>query len=159
MICLVPPFVELTDGQVSSLEVDPGDNLALMVSISGFNLPLTSITWRWQDSALIGTEDRVTITNVPTLPVTTGPVLSTLLFRPVLPQDSGNYFVSAANAAGNNTAMFMLTVKGKSCYRYPQPYTYVQYCTHTFLGTYACISTGMVRGAYKRGVLNVYIVL
>ena len=110
MICLiyiVAPFVDLDTDM--SIEVVTGKSISLSVSISGFNLPLTSITWSQPN----GTEDRVTIAHTHTLPATTGPVQSTLHLRAALPQDSGNYSITASNGAGSGTAMFTLAVKGK----------------------------------------------
>ena len=106
----VAPSVEPIVGQITSLM--SRDCISLSVNISGFNLPLTSITWSRQGSSLNGTEDRVIITHTPSQPVTAGPVLSTLQLSTVLPQDSSNYTVTATNDAGSDTVMFTLTVRG-----------------------------------------------
>ena len=98
---------------MASIEVSAGDDLSLSVTISGFNLPLTSISWTQQGNTLTGSEDRVTITNTPSLPATSGPVTSTLVLTAITPAETGRYSVTALNAAGNNTLEFIVSVPGK----------------------------------------------
>ena len=105
------PAIPNVTGQSASHEVMAGHNLTLAVSISDFSLPLTSISWRQQGSLLTGAEVRVTITH-PTLPVSTGPVTSTLVLSSTTPLDSGIYAVTATNAAGSDTLLFAVTVGG-----------------------------------------------
>lgn len=113
-LCTVAPVIEPIASQATSLDVVPGENVSLTVSISGFNLPLNSIDWRnEQGNILTSTYDRVTIINTHNLPISAGPVLSTLLLSSVLPEDTGRYTISATNSAGSGTATFTVTVEGK----------------------------------------------
>ena len=122
---LAPPIVELETGKVASLEVTAGRDLTLSASISGFNLPLTSISWRQQGSTLNGSEDRVTITNTPMLPASSGSVTSTLTLSATVPQDSGNYSVSATNGAGSDTLEFTVSVTGEDAIKVSNSYSTV----------------------------------
>lgn len=109
----MPPGIRLANGQTASPEVMSGGDLTLSVSISGFNLPLTSISWTQQGSILTGSEDRITITNSPMLPATSGPVTSTFLLSATVPRDAGRYGVTARNDAGYAFLEFTLSVPGK----------------------------------------------
>lgn len=110
-----PPTTELPVGQTASRTITAGGNLTLSVSISGFNLPLTSITWRHQGEALTGSEDGVIITNTPTLPVPAGldPVISTLQLKAIVPRGSGSYTLTATNDAGHSNLQFSISVTGR----------------------------------------------
>ena len=90
-------------------EVMAGRELTLSVSISGFNIPLTSITWTQQGRTLNGSEDRVTITNTTTPPAT---VVSTLVIAAVTPAEAGNYTITATNGAGSSMSIFTVDVTG-----------------------------------------------
>ena len=95
----------------TSLEVVAGDDLTLTASISGFNLPLTSISWTQQGNTLTGSEERVTISNST---LTSNTATSTFLLSAVLPQDAGTYSITATNPAGSsNVFEFTVTVTGK----------------------------------------------
>lgn len=106
--------MELNAGQISSPEIIVGENLILSVNIPTFNHPLTVITWTQQGNMLSEADERVTISNTAVLPATSGPVTSTLQLNSVSLQDSGTFSFTAANAAGNNTLTFMVTITGKS---------------------------------------------
>lgn len=105
--------MELATDQIATPVVMAGENLILSVSISGFNVPLTSISWTQQGNTLTGSNNRVTITNNPMLSAISGPVSSTLMLSSVIPTDSGTYSATATNGAGNGTVMFTVTVQGK----------------------------------------------
>ena len=111
---LVPPVTELPAGRTASRTVTAGANVTLSAFISGFNLPLTSISWRHQDDVLTGSEDRVIITTTPMLSVATGSVLSTLQLLATVPRDSGRYVITAANDAGQGVLEFTVNVTGRS---------------------------------------------
>ncbi len=105
------PSVVLGEGQAPSLEVEDGSNLTLSVSITGFNVSLTDISWTQLGSALTsGQGGRVTITNTPLM---IAPVNSTLTITSVLPNESGSYVVTATNAAGSDNFMFSVSVTCK----------------------------------------------
>ncbi len=96
----------------TSLEVEDGSDLTLSVSITGFNVHLTDISWTQLGSTLTSGQGggRVTITNTPLM---TAPVNSTLTITSVLPNESGSYVVTATNAAGNDSFMFSVSVTCK----------------------------------------------
>ena len=87
-----------------------GTSIILSVFITGFNLPLSSISWAWQGTTLTGSEQRVTITNTTT---TTTTVISALMVSALIPGDSGRYTVTATNDAGNDTLEATLSVTGE----------------------------------------------
>lgn len=110
----VPPAVVLGVGQIVSPEVTARGSLTLRVSISGFNLPLTSVSWTQHGRTLAGSEDGVTITNTPMLPAMSAPVTSMLLISATVPRDSGAYSVTASNDAGSETLEFTVSVTGEA---------------------------------------------
>ena len=99
----------LEGDQVASPEVMASGDLTLSVSISDFNLPLTSINW----TPLDGSEDRFIITHSAMLPATTGPVTSTFILNQTIPADTGSYSVTATNDAGSDTFIFTVSVTGE----------------------------------------------
>ena len=94
---------------MASPEVMANGLLTLSVSISDFNLPLTSINWTQLGEHHDGSEDRVNITHSSILPATTETVISTFILINTIPADTGNYSVTATNDAGSDT--FTLTVR------------------------------------------------
>ena len=108
----VSPSVGLPSGSTATPEVVTGQTLTLSVSISNFNINLTSISWTKDGNSLTSGQDRVTITN-PTLPATTAPVNSTLQLTSTLPSDSGSYVITSTNAAGSDNFTFSVSITGK----------------------------------------------
>ena len=117
----------LAADQVASPMLLAGNSLTLSVSISDFNLPLMDISWIQGSTNLTDGVGGVTITNSPTLPVMSGS--STLQLSTITPADSDTFTVTAANAAGNTTVTFTVTVEGKSC---EGKFTYQLYCLIPF---------------------------
>ena len=82
-----------------------------MVDITGFNLPLTNITWMEDGEVLMDTTDNIVITHGS---FTTPPSTSTLVRDPIQSvMDNGTYEVTVVNPAGENTTTFTVTVNGK----------------------------------------------
>jgi hypothetical protein len=104
-----PPVIKLAPGQTFRTEIIEGRSLTLSVSIFGFNVPLTSVTWKYQRTVLISGA-RISITNTPTLPAASGPVISTLQLTEA---ERGNYSVTAFNSAGDSTLLFTVAAIGK----------------------------------------------
>jgi hypothetical protein len=105
-------LVRPVSGQNLTLQVIVGEDLTLSVSVSGFNLPITSITWTHRGSILTE-EDRVTITNSPTLPSASSPVISTLAVTAITPANAGKYSVKAFNHMEQATLTFRVIVACK----------------------------------------------
>ena len=108
----VSPSVGLPSGSTASPEVVAGQTLTLSVSISDFNINLTSISWTKDGNSLTSGQARVTITN-PILPATTAPVNSTLQLTSTLPSDSGSYVITSTNAAGSDNFTFSVSITGE----------------------------------------------
>lgn len=108
----VPPSISWVSNS-SGRTVKTGEEVFLSVSISEFNLPLTSISWRHQGNKLVN-DGRVDITHNTTFPMDSHPVLSTLHFYSVEPYDSGSYEIIASTSTGSEILPFTLTVIGKN---------------------------------------------
>ena len=104
--------VGLPSGSTATPEIVAGQTLTLSVSISNFNINLTSISWTKDGNSLTSGQARVTITN-PTLPATTAPVNSTLQLTSTLPSDSGSYVITSTNAAGSDNFTFSVSITGE----------------------------------------------
>ena len=102
--------VELAAGQVTSPELEAGNDLMLSVNITRFNLGLTIITWIHGGNILTSGVDRVTITT--SSPLTSPPVMSTLQRTSLIPLDFGMYVVTATNPVGSATFTFDVEVSG-----------------------------------------------
>ena len=94
-----------------TVEVTVGSALTLMVDITGFNLPLTSITWMEDGQVLMNNTDNILITHGSfATPNTT----STLVRDPIQsPMDNGTYEVTVVNPAGQSMTTFIVNVNGK----------------------------------------------
>ena len=103
----------LESDQVASPEVMANGLLTLSVSISDFNLPLTSINWTQLGEHRDSSEDRVNITHSSILTATTSPVISTFILNYTIPADTGNFSVTASNDAGSDTFTFTVSVTGE----------------------------------------------
>ena len=89
-----------------------GEVLTLAVNITGFNLPLSGVTWSFGGITLTDVTDRTLITTPADL--TTLPVMSTLVRMPILSlEDEGNYDVTVSNLAGIVLFEFQVTVNGE----------------------------------------------
>ena len=94
-----------------TVEVIFGNNLTLMVDITGFNLPLTSITWMEDGQALMNNTDNITITHGS---FAAPPTTSTLVRDPIQSiMDNGTYEITVVNPAGESMTTFTVTVNGK----------------------------------------------
>ena len=94
-----------------TVNVTVGSALTLMVDITEFNLPLTSITWMEDGQVLMNNTDNIIIThgNFEAPPTT-----STLVCDPIQsPMDNGTYQVTVMNPAGESMTTFTVIVNGK----------------------------------------------
>ena len=83
-----------------------------MVNITGFNLPLTTITWMEDGQVLMNNTDNITITHGSfEAPNTT----STLVRDPIQSvMDNGTYEITVVNPAGRSMTTYTVIVNGKS---------------------------------------------
>ena len=94
-----------------TVEVTVGSALSLMVDITGFNLPLTSITWREDGQVLMNNTDNIVITHGS---FEAPPTVSTLVRDPIQsPIENGTYEVTVVNPAGQSMTTFTVIVNGK----------------------------------------------
>ena len=94
-----------------SVEVVTDTALILTVNITGFNLPLTDITWYIDGAQATNGTGNITITNVT---MDSPPATSTFVLDPVqFPIERGLYSVVATNGAGNDMTTFNVTVTCK----------------------------------------------
>ena len=94
-----------------TVEVTVGSTLTLMVNITGFNLPLTSITWMEDGQVLMNNTDNIVITHGS---FAAPPTTSTLVRDPIQsPIENGTYEVTVVNPAGQSTTIFTVIVNGK----------------------------------------------
>ena len=94
-----------------TVEVTVGSALTLMVNITGFNLPLTSITWMEDGQVLMNNTDNIIITHGS---FAAPPTTSTLVRDPIQsPMDNGTYQVTVMNPAGESMTTFTVIVNGK----------------------------------------------
>ena len=94
-----------------TVNVTVGSALSLMVDITGFNLPLTSITWMEDGQVLMNNTDNIVITHgsfdVP-------PTASTLVRDPIQSvMDNGTYEVTVVNPAGQSVTAYTVIVNCK----------------------------------------------
>ena len=82
-----------------------------MVNITGFNLPLTSITWTEDGQVLMNNTDNIVITHGSFVGP---PSTSTLVRDPIQsPMDNGTYEVTVVSPAGESVTTYTVTVNGK----------------------------------------------
>ena len=94
-----------------TVNVTVGSNLTLMVDITGFNLPLTSITWMEDGRVLINNTDNILITHGT---FEAPPTTSTLVQDPIQSvMDNGTYEVTVVNPAGQSVTAYTVIVNGK----------------------------------------------
>ena len=94
-----------------TVEVTVGSALTLMVDITGFNLPIASITWREDGQVLMNNTDNITITHGS---FEAPPTTSTLVRDPIQsPMDNGTYQVTVVNPAGESMTTYTVIVNGK----------------------------------------------
>ena len=111
---MIPSYINtvgptLPDDQ--SVEVVTDTALTLTVNITGFNLPLTDITWSIGGVQVNDSTGNITITNAST---DRPPATSTFILDSVqLPIESGLYSVVATNDAGSDMTTFNVTVTCK----------------------------------------------
>ena len=108
-LVLVPPVAGLARGQTTSREIAAGENLTLAIRIIISNYLLSSVSWTYALN-FNRSKDTATITTSAMLPATHGPVVSSLQIIEVVPGDTGNYFATASNDAGNSTVQFRVNV-------------------------------------------------
>ena len=95
-----------------TVEVTVGSALTLMVGITEFNLPLTSITWMEDGQVLMNNTDNIIIITHGNLEAP--PTTSTLVHDPIQsPIENGTYEVTVVNPAGQSTTTFTVIVNGK----------------------------------------------
>ena len=94
-----------------TVNVTVGSALTLMVGITGFNLPLTSITWMEDGQVLMNNTNNTVITHGSfAAPSTT----SALVREPIQsPMDNGTYEVTVVNPAGQSVTTYNVTVNGE----------------------------------------------
>ena len=97
-------------------EIPVGTTLSLSANITTYNLPLTNITWFFNETITIDEEDRINLT-IPSFSVQ-GSVISSLQRTSVIPVDSGEYKLIASNPAGSSELSISVTVTGKSFNNY-----------------------------------------
>ena len=94
-----------------TVNITVGSPLILMVDITGFNLPLTSITWMEDGQVLMNSTNNIIITHGS---FAAPPTTSTLVRDSIQsPMDNGTYEVTVVNPAGEDTTMFTITVNGE----------------------------------------------
>ena len=108
-VTIVPPLVKTAIGQTAS---HTGGAFILSVTITIFNVPLTSVTWTHEGNILTGNEARVSINTSTMLPTTSGPVMSTLQIIAVEGEDAGIYTAIASYHSHNTTVQFDTKVSG-----------------------------------------------
>ena len=94
-----------------TVEITIGSPLTLMVDITGFNLPLTSITWMEDGQVLMNNTDNIVITHDS---FAAPPTTSTLVRDPIQSViDNGTYEVTVVNPAGQSMTTYTVIVNGK----------------------------------------------
>ena len=94
-----------------TVNVTVGGTLTLTVDITGFNLPLTSITWMEDGQTLMNNTDNITITHGS---FEAPPTTSALVREPIQsPMDNGTYEVTVVNPAGQSVTTYNVTVNGE----------------------------------------------
>ena len=94
-----------------TVEVTVGSTLTPMVRITGFNLPLTSITWMEDGQVLMNNTDNIVITHGS---FAAPPTTSTLVCDPIQSvMDNGTYEVTVMNPAGQSMTAFTVVVNGE----------------------------------------------
>ena len=95
--------------QTVNVRVDSA--LSLMVNITGFNLPLTSVTWMEDGQLLMNNTDNIVITIGS---FAAPPTTSTLVRDPIQSvMDNGTYQVTVVNPAGQSMTTYTVIVNGK----------------------------------------------
>ena len=94
-----------------TVEVIFGSALTLMVNITGFNLPLTSITWMEDGQVLMNNTDNIIIAHGS---FAAPPTTSTLVRDPIQSlMDNGTYEITVVNPAGESMTTFTVIVNGE----------------------------------------------
>ena len=94
-----------------TVNVTVGSALNLMVDITEFNLPPTSITWMEDGQVLMNNTDSITITHGS---FAAPPTTSTLVRNPIQSViDNGTYEVTVVNPAGESMTTFTVIVNCK----------------------------------------------
>ena len=94
-----------------TVEVTVGSPLTLMVGITQFNMPLTSITWMEDGQVLMNNTDNIIITHGS---FEAPPTTSTLVRDPIQsPMDNGTYEITVVNPAGESMTTYTIIVNGK----------------------------------------------
>ena len=94
-----------------SVEVTVRGTLTLMVNITGFNSPLTNITWMEDGLVLMNNTDNIIITHGS---FAAPPTTSTLVRDPIQSvMDNGTYEVTVVNPAGQSMTTFTVIVNGE----------------------------------------------
>ena len=118
-----------------------------MVDITGFNLPLTSITWMEDGQVLMNNTNDIIITHgsFAAPPTTSTLVRGSIQSR--APMDNNTYQVVVVNPAGQDTSTFTITVNGEQVAfniqknrKCPRNYDSVNSCDH-----YECGSSHLVK--------------
>ena len=94
-----------------TVEVTVGSALTLMVDITEFNLPLTSITWMEDGQVLMNNTDNIVITHGS---FEAPPTTSTLVRDPIQSvMNNGTYQVTVVNPAGQSMTTYTVIVNGR----------------------------------------------
>ena len=103
--------IPVTSPDQAAVNITVGSALTLMVDITGFNLPLTSITWIEDGQVLMNNTDNIIITHGS---FAAPPTISTLVRGSIQsPMDNGTYEVVVVNPAGQDSTTFSITVNGE----------------------------------------------
>ena len=97
------------------MQVVVGANLTLAVDVTGFNQPLTAVTWRRGATELTNHTTGVTITNSD---LSIAPALSVLTVSPIMSPsaDEAVYTVTAESPAGMSNVVFDVGVFGNAVF-------------------------------------------
>ena len=110
--CCYCIFCTVSAAQSQVVQLVVGANLTLAVDITGFNQPLTAVTWR-RGATVINATARVTIINSD---LSIAPATSMLTVSPVMSPsaDEGTYIVTAESPAGTSDIGFDVNVFGNT---------------------------------------------
>ena len=94
-----------------TVNVTVGSALTLMVIITGFNLPLTNITWMKDGQVLMNNTDNIIITHGS---FAAPPTTSTLVRDPIQSvMDNGTHEVTVVNPVGQSMTTYNVIVNGE----------------------------------------------
>lgn len=109
IVCIsMPVAIPVTSPDQAAVNITVGSPLTLMVEITGFNLPLTSITWM-EDGQVLMSNTIITHGSFAAPPTTSTLVRGSIQSS----MDNGTFEVVVENPAGQDTSTFTITVNGE----------------------------------------------